>query len=82
MQGRVWKALVDMELERQNLDAAVELFGKSLLQCYNVPLWTSYMDFIKKVCPSVASAYFETSLQEVNCQSPFGTGPHVLINYC
>lgn len=82
MQGRVWKALVDMELERQNLDAAVELFGKSLLQCYNVPLWTSYMDFIKKVCLSVASAYFETSLQDVNRQSRFGTGPHVLINYC
>eukprot|EP00892_Ulva_mutabilis_P003821 jgi/Ulvmu1/1810/UM119_0028.1 len=45
--GKVWKILVDLELERHNLDGAVELFGKSLLQCYNVPLWTSYMDFIK-----------------------------------
>lgn len=49
MQGKVWKVLVDLELERHNLDGAVEIFGKSLLQCYNVPLWTSYMEFIKKV---------------------------------
>lgn len=49
VQGKVWKMLVDLELEHNNLDGAVEVFGKSLLQCYNVPLWMSYMDFIKKV---------------------------------
>lgn len=47
--------LVDLELEHSNLDGAVEIFGKSLLQCYNVTLWMSYMDFIKKVHPILPS---------------------------
>lgn len=55
MQGKVWKMLVDLELEHSNLDGAVEIFGKSLLQCYNVTLWMSYMAFIKKVHPVVPS---------------------------
>lgn len=73
MQGKVWKMLVDLELEHSNLDGAVEIFGKSLLQCYNVTLWMSYMAFIKKVHPVVPSWGHDMCCDR-NCL--FGQFPH------
>jgi hypothetical protein len=42
--------LVDYELDNNQLDNAIGLFSECLLNCYHVPLWLSYMRFIKMVC--------------------------------
>ena len=41
--------LVDFELDKQQLDNAIALFSECLLMCHHVPLWLSYMRFIKMV---------------------------------
>lgn len=42
--------LVDFELDKRQLDNAIALFSECLLKCHHVPLWLSYMRFIKMVC--------------------------------
>jgi cleavage stimulation factor subunit 3 len=38
-----------MELENDNFTAAEQIFGKSLLAVPNVELWTTYMNYIRRV---------------------------------
>jgi hypothetical protein len=49
VQGKCWKMLVDHELENNQLSNAIALFSDCLLKCNNMPLWLSYMQFIKMV---------------------------------
>lgn len=66
MQGKFWKMLVDFELDKNNLEGAISLFSECLLNCYHVPLWLSYMRFIKMVR---ASTLVHTTCSTLMCRT-------------
>lgn len=45
--GRLWKDLVEMEMARGKRENVEEYFTTSLLSCQYVPLWLTYLAYIK-----------------------------------
>ncbi|OAA54541.1 eukaryotic translation initiation factor [Niveomyces insectorum RCEF 264] len=46
--AEVWVQNIEMELEINNFLGAEELFGKSLTKVLNVPLWTVYLNYVRR----------------------------------
>lgn len=45
----MWVEYAEMELENDNFAAAEQIFGKSLLTVPNVQLWTTYLNYIRRM---------------------------------
>lgn len=46
--GIFWKSLIEYYIQRDELTIANELFNKSLQKCRSVPLWQTYVLYIRK----------------------------------
>lgn len=45
----MWVEYAEMELENDNFGAAEQIFGKSLLTVPNVQLWSTYLNYIRRM---------------------------------
>jgi cleavage stimulation factor subunit 3 len=45
----MWVEYAEMELENDNFSAAEQIFGKSLLTVPNVQLWSTYLNYIRRM---------------------------------
>ena len=70
MQASHWQQYAQLELRARNMPKVKSVFSRCLLNCYSIPLWTAYLDFIKQVLlrlsparwPSTASAWLPIGL--------------------
>ena len=62
MQAQHWQSYAQMEIRMRQYTQAKGIFSRCLLNCFSVPLWTTYIDFIKQVL-------FSASLLHLTLQS-------------
>lgn len=49
LQAEVWVAYILMELENDNFKGAEDIFGKCLLTVLDVQLWSTYLNYIRRM---------------------------------
>lgn len=49
----MWVEHAQMELEENNFQGVEQIFGKCLLQLPNVDMWTTYLDYLRRIHPLI-----------------------------
>ena len=81
-QAPMWVENAQMELEENNFQGVEQIFGKCLLQLPNVDMWTTYLDYLRRIHPlindtdgskrAIISQAFELLLQNVGIDPDSG----------
>ena len=81
MQAQHWQNYAKLEISTRQLTKAKGIFSRCLLNCFSMPLWTTYIDFIKQVLVQAHSPCMHSQPAAHSCvPSPSSASPRTQLS--